>query len=130
MKSDSGDKATQPNAEPVSIFFTSEFRRNVQRLSRKYSHIRSDVQPIIEQLLAGQTPGEQIPHVGYPVYKVRISSRDMRRGKQGGYRMIYYVKTPLMIILVTIYSKTEQGDVAPEFIREVVQQYEASQERN
>ena len=44
--------------------------------------------------------------------------------------MIYYVKTPLMIILVTIYSKTEQGDVAPEFIREVVQQYEASQERN
>ena len=51
----------------------------------------------------------------------------MRRGKQGGYRMIYYVQTPVAIILVTIYSKTEQGDVAPEFIRQVVKEYEANQ---
>ncbi len=35
-------------------------KRQLRRLSRKYRRIRSDVQPLIEQLEAGETPGDQI----------------------------------------------------------------------
>lgn len=41
--------------------------------------------------------------------------------------MIYYVRTPQRILLVTLYSKTEQGDIAPEAIRQIIESYEADQ---
>jgi hypothetical protein len=35
--------------------------------------------------------------------------------------MVYYVQTPHAIILITLYSKSDQGDVAPEVIRQIVE---------
>ncbi len=37
----------------VQVEHTLEFKRNVDMLAKKYRHIRSDVQPVIEQLEAG-----------------------------------------------------------------------------
>ena len=51
----------QPSA--VEIEFTPEFKRNVRRLSRRYRHIRRDVDPVIAQLAAGETPGDQANRV-------------------------------------------------------------------
>ena len=89
-----------------------------------------DVQPVIDQLQAGQTPGEQIPRVGYRVFKVRVQNTDIDKGKRSGYRMIYYVQTPSAVILITIYSKSDQGDVTPDFVRRVIGEYEADEERS
>jgi len=47
--------------EPVSISFTLEFKRNLRALSKKYRSIRSDIQPLIDNLLAGELPGDQVP---------------------------------------------------------------------
>lgn len=129
-------KATQDDAEQetgrpaqqnVEVYFTSEFRRNIRRLSKKYRRLQADVQPVIDQLQSGQTPGEQIPRVGYRVYKVRIQNTDIDKGKRSGYRMIYYVQTPSAVLLITIYSKSEQGDVTPDFIRRVIGEHETAQ---
>ncbi len=106
-------------SRPV-VQFTPEFKRNLRTLAKKYRHIRDDVEPIIAQLQDGLMPGEQIPGIGYTVFKVRVSNRDSARGKSGGYRIIYYVKTVAEIILVTIYSKTEQADVSAAQIRRIV----------
>lgn len=70
---------------------------------------------------AGETLGEQVQHVHYTVYKVRLPNRDARRGKSGGYRVIYYVQTIERVTLVTLYSKTEQGDIAPDKIRQIIE---------
>jgi hypothetical protein len=48
---------------------------------------------------------------------------DRAKGKSGGYRIIYYVKTDIEIILVTIYSKTEQTDISTKQIRRVVNEF-------
>ena len=40
------------------------------------------------------------------------------------YRVIYYVKTEVKVILVTIYSKSEQEDVAAEEIMEILAEFE------
>ncbi|QXD17219.1 type II toxin-antitoxin system RelE/ParE family toxin [Rhodocaloribacter litoris] len=54
-----------------------------------------------------------------------MRNSDAQRGKSGGYRMLYYLKTPERIILVTIYSKTEQGDITAEEVRRIIRAHEA-----
>jgi mRNA-degrading endonuclease RelE of RelBE toxin-antitoxin system len=111
---------------PVSIRFTPEFKRNLRGLSKKYRHTRSDVQPVIEQLQAGQFVGDQVPRVGYTIFKVRVKNSDIGKGKRSGYRFIYYLKRPTEVILVTIYSKLDQADISAEQIRRILQEYEKS----
>ena len=106
----------------VSVEFTPEFKRNVRTLAKSYRSIRSDVEPFIKQLQDGETPGDQIPRVDYTVYKARLGNSDAQKRKRGGYRVIYYLKTPSTIILVTIYSKLEQGDISPEAIQNAIEE--------
>jgi mRNA-degrading endonuclease RelE of RelBE toxin-antitoxin system len=89
-------------------------------LAKKYRSIRDDIQPIIEELQSGELPGDQISGVGYTIFKLRVKNSDIQKGKSGGYRVIYYVKTITNIILVTIYSKSEQEDIAAEEIQQIV----------
>ena len=108
----------------MDIQYTREFKRNLQQLSRRYPSLRKDIEPIVEQLKTGQTPGDQIAGTQYSVYKVRIKNSDNRKGKSGGYRMIYYIKTHQQIILITIYSKSEQSDIAAKTIRHIIERHE------
>ncbi|MDM8546383.1 type II toxin-antitoxin system RelE family toxin [Candidatus Venteria ishoeyi] len=105
----------------VEIFYTAEFKRTLRHLAKKYRNIRADLEPLLESLQAGETPGDQVQHVHYTVYKVRLPNRDARRGKSGGYRVIYYAQTAEQVILVTLYSKSEQGDITPEQIRSILE---------
>ncbi|MFZ5821785.1 MAG: type II toxin-antitoxin system RelE/ParE family toxin [Chloroflexota bacterium] len=105
-----------------AIEFTPEFKRNLRLLARKYRRIRSDVEPLLARLQTGETPGDQVPGTGYLIFKVRVKNSDLERGKSGGYRVIYYLVTEERIILVTIYSKTEQSDISVKKIRQIIEQ--------
>lgn len=107
----------------IEVLFTPEFKRNVRALAKKYPHIRSDVQPYIDQIQNGETVGDKVQGTGYTIFKVRIRNRDVAKGKSGGYRAIYYIKTPIVIILVTIYSKTEQSDISAAKIRKILSEF-------
>lgn len=109
---------------PASVEFTPEFAVNLRTLSKKYRHVRADLEPLLDDLSSGKTPGDQIPGIGYPIYKVPMLNRDIRKGKRSGYRIIYWIKNPTTVILVTIYSKTEQGDVSAAAIRRIVREAE------
>ena len=95
---------------------------NLRALAKKYRHIRSDIQPFINQLKRGQIIGNQVKGVRYPVYKARARNSNIQKGKSAGYRIIYWIKTPQNIILVTIYSKLDQTDISPQQIRRVIKQ--------
>ncbi len=71
-------------ANSVAVRFTPEFKRNLRKLGKKYRHIRSDVQPIIEQIQAGDFIGDQVPRTGYTIFKVRVRNSDIRKGKRSG----------------------------------------------
>lgn len=107
----------------IQVYYTSEFKRNVRQLAKKYRHIREDLQVLIEQFLTGETPGEQIQQVGHTVFKVRVNNSDINKGKRAGYRVIYYLQTAQAIILITVYSKTEQGDISPDSVRRLIDDY-------
>ncbi|MGH8529150.1 MAG: type II toxin-antitoxin system RelE/ParE family toxin [Nevskiales bacterium] len=95
----------------IRVVFSAEFKSALHRLSKKYRHIRSDIQPILDQLAAGETPGDQVPGIGATVYKVRAANQDAQVGKSGGYRVIYYLQTDALRVLLTIYSKSQRTDI-------------------
>ena len=81
---------------------------------------------VIEQLEQGEQPGDQISGVGYAVFKVRVRNSDNQKGKSGGYRLIYYLETTTGIILLTIYSKSEQVDIEADELRKIITDYDSS----
>ncbi|MGL4377220.1 MAG: type II toxin-antitoxin system RelE/ParE family toxin, partial [Microcoleaceae cyanobacterium] len=102
------------------IYFADEFKRNLRLLSKKYRHIRSDVQAIIEQLQAGELPGKKIPGTDYIVFKVRVKNSDIKKGKSSGYRLIYHVKEATIIFLMTIYAKSDIVNISVDKIQEIL----------
>jgi mRNA-degrading endonuclease RelE of RelBE toxin-antitoxin system len=108
----------------IQVEASPTFNKNLRTLAKKYRSIRNDIQPVIEQLEQGELPGDQIPEIGYAVFKLRIRNSDAQKGKSGGYRLIYYVKTAMAIILLAIYTKSEQVDIAADDIRSIIAEYE------
>ena len=111
-------------SSPVQIALTPRFKRDLRELAKRYRSIRSDIQLLTEQLQAGEVPGERIAGVKYHIFKVRLQNSNLQKGKSGGYRVIYYLKTEQSIILVTIYSKSDFSDISREVIEEAIYQYE------
>lgn len=110
---------------PVPMAYTPEFKRNLRQLAKRYRQIKTDVQSVLDAFGQGQTPGDQVPGVQYEVYKVRARNSDGGKGKSGGYRIIYQRNVEGAIVLLTIYSKTEQEDIAPGEIRQILLDYES-----
>jgi mRNA-degrading endonuclease RelE of RelBE toxin-antitoxin system len=53
---------------------------------------------------------------------VRVKNSNVQKGKSGGYRIIYYLKTQTYIVLLTIYSKSEQSDITANQIKRIIKQ--------
>jgi mRNA-degrading endonuclease RelE of RelBE toxin-antitoxin system len=114
------------NDSMIQIEASAHFQQDLKILGKRYRRIRQDIQPILDQLQMGELPGDQIPNIGYTVFKVRVKNSAIQKGKSGGYRLIYYLKTAERIVLITIYSKSDQGDIAANEIRAIVTQYETN----
>ena len=79
---------------------------------------------MIEKLQAGDFVGDQIPGTGYTVFKVRVRNSDIQKGKSAGYRLIYQLESPTSVLLLLIYSKLDQIDVAVQEIQSVIAEFQ------
>jgi mRNA-degrading endonuclease RelE of RelBE toxin-antitoxin system len=111
---------------PTKVSYSPIFQKNIKRLSRNYPKVVDSLGILIDQLENDERPGDKIPRVGYDVYKVRIKNPSAQRGKSGGFRAIYYVELADSVILLTIYSKTQQNDISPDEIRQIVLSIQSS----
>ncbi|WP_377474884.1 MAG: type II toxin-antitoxin system RelE/ParE family toxin [Microcoleus anatoxicus] len=108
----------------IQVEAAPTFTRNLRNLAKKYRTIRNDIQPVVEQLERGELPGDRISGIGYDVFKVRVRNSDIQKGKSGGYRLIYYVKTENGIILLTVYTKSAQADIPADELTGIILEYE------
>lgn len=115
----------QSESSSIEIALTPRFQRDLRDLAKRYRSIRTDLQLLIEQLQAGEIPGDRIAGVKYQVFKVRLKNSNIQKGKSSGYRVIYYLKTEQKIILTTIYSKSDLSDVSTEIIEDAIANYES-----
>lgn len=95
---------------PTTVDTHPTFRKRTRRLRRRFASIHLELRPLFQRLRNDERPGQRIPGVGYTVYKVRLPNRAARRGKSGGFR----------VILLTIYSKTDDTDISVGEIRQLV----------
>jgi mRNA-degrading endonuclease RelE of RelBE toxin-antitoxin system len=105
----------------MNIEITPEFQQKIRSLSKRYRKIRSDLEPILDQLRQGEAIGDQIRGVGFPVYKLRVKNSNIQKGKSGGYRLIYWLKLKNTIVLLDIYSKSDQVDLDVQVIRKIIE---------
>ncbi|NJR52343.1 MAG: type II toxin-antitoxin system mRNA interferase toxin, RelE/StbE family [Leptolyngbyaceae cyanobacterium CSU_1_3] len=104
----------------VRVEFTAPFKRNLKELVKRYRQVQADILPVIEQLQQGNFIGDQITGTDYTVLKVRAKNSDVRKGKSGGYRLIYQVVSPETVLLLLIYSKSDRPDVAMKVIQDAI----------
>ena len=111
------------DAPSIQILFTPDFQGQLRKLAKRYRNIRSDLQPLFDDLESGNCPGDQIPGTTYTVFKVRIKNSDIQKGKSSGYRVIYQLRDNICILLVTIYSKSDESNLEASEIREIIDRF-------
>ena len=109
---------------PTRVDTHPRFRKRTRRLRRRFPSIHIDLRPLIQALRNDERPGQLVPGIGYTVYKVRLPNRAARRGKSGGFRVIYYAQLSDRVTLLTIYSKTDDIDISNAEIRQLVAEAE------
>jgi mRNA-degrading endonuclease RelE of RelBE toxin-antitoxin system len=127
MSSEPPDFEKDVEAQPiVAIDLTPEFYRNLRDLNKRYRHIRTDIQTVIQDLEVGNFIGDRISGIGedYVMMKVRVKNRDIQKGKSAGYRLIYQVESPTSVLLLTIYSKSDRSDITAAELRAIAAEFD------
>lgn len=89
----------------MQIFFSEHFKKQLKKLKKKYTHIKDDLLSAIDSF----DPRNEIT-IGRSIYKIRISSSDIQKGKSGGFRSYIYLymkKDLLLPLCIYPKSKTE-----------------------
>ncbi len=60
----------------------------------------------------------------YIILKVRVKNSNIQKGKSAGYRMIYQIESPVSVLLLTIYSKSDRTDISLNEIRSIIAEYD------
>ena len=93
------------------IHLTPSFSASLRELTKRYPRAPKTVNPALESLKQHPEAGGAIPGWHRRVWKLCINSRDIRRGKQFGFRLIYYLEGNTIYPLM-IYAKTSKADVS------------------
>ena len=67
---------------------TDPFERKFKKLAKKHLSLKSDLLPIIEELVENPKLGTAL---GKECYKIRVAISSKNKGKSGGARLITYV---------------------------------------
>lgn len=102
------------------VEFTAIFKRRIKKLSSKYPRIKEDLSVLLDQLEQGNFQGDRLQDYPGEVYKVRVGSIDQKKGKRGGYRVIYIAVTfNTTVYLMEIYAKAYQEDLTNQQKQEI-----------
>jgi mRNA-degrading endonuclease RelE of RelBE toxin-antitoxin system len=96
------------------------FERDAKVLLKKYASLRKELATLGEELQENPTLGTPL---GYDCYKIRLAIKSKGKGKSGGARVITYVITDDdTVVLLTIYDKSEKGNLSPKELEELLRE--------
>lgn len=103
------------------------FDKDIERLKKKYPHLEEDIKKFQENFSKEfYLNSDAIPGFERQLWKARIASTDMKRGKSGGFRLIFYynqTKGADKVQLLNIYPKSERGDLSPDELMELFKNF-------
>jgi mRNA-degrading endonuclease RelE of RelBE toxin-antitoxin system len=105
------------------IIPTPQFQKDVKSLKKKYRHIVSDLEKFNDILSTDPFYADRIQGLEGRVFKARLASSDMKKGKSKGYRIIYCLQEGNTIYLLTIYAKAYRENISIAELKEIISKY-------
>lgn len=103
------------------VVYTSEFEKEIKRLSQKYPSLHSDFKEFLIEI--SRKPFSGTP-LGNNCYKTRLAIKSKGKGKSGGARIISCIQVVLeTVILISIYDKSEKADITDKEIKDRLKKY-------
>ena len=72
-----------------SVNFGDRFIRDIKSLQKRFPLMELDVKACRREIESGEILGDRVTDIGAVVYKTRLPNRSARRGKRGGFRLLY-----------------------------------------
>src|ERR1700742_3065927 len=92
-----------------NILPTPGFKRELKKLFKKYSSLKSDLSELFVSLEKDPTLGQPL---GNNCFKIRMAISSKNKGKSGGARVITYVQiVDETIFLLSIYDKSDTDTI-------------------
>jgi hypothetical protein len=102
----------------MKIAITGYFKKQLKTLKKRYPHIKED---LFNKLISFKTQDEV--YIGNSVYKTRIKSKDIPKGKSKSLRAyIYLYKTRDSLAPICIYSKSNKSTLSEKEIEHHVRE--------
>lgn len=102
------------------IAVTDIFKKQQNRLSKKYPSLDEDIIALIENLKTNPVQGDSL---GNKLYKIRLKISSKVKGKSGGARVITCVMVvETKVILAAIYDKSEKETLKSDEIVKLLNQ--------
>jgi mRNA-degrading endonuclease RelE of RelBE toxin-antitoxin system len=106
------------------IVFAASFKNSIKQLKKRFPSVKKDVGLAIETLLENLELGSVIPG-GSGVRKLRLKNSNLKRGKSGGYRMLYLLdprKDGLTsVCLLLLYAKSDQENISTHELQKLLE---------
>lgn len=102
------------------IIASDNFRKEAKRLIKKFASLKTELAGLEQTLSANPTEGTPL---GNNCFKIRLKVSSKNKGKSGGMRIITLVVTiSKNIYLLSIYDKSEQTDITPKELQQLIKQ--------
>jgi mRNA-degrading endonuclease RelE of RelBE toxin-antitoxin system len=105
------------------VYLTETFQKSIKVLKKKYRHVKEDLVRKIRVLEKNSTIGDPIPGWNKEIWKLRVASSDVKKGKRGGFRLIYFWKgREMKIYLLAAYFKGEKAEITKKEIENLLKE--------
>jgi mRNA-degrading endonuclease RelE of RelBE toxin-antitoxin system len=105
-----------------NVLQTTEFEKELKRLVAKYPSLKQEYGNLIHSLEENPAQGTAL---GKNCYKIRLAVASKGKGKSGGARVITCVfVADEVVVLVSIYDKSEQSTLSDDLIRERIKRFD------
>jgi len=103
------------------VHLTETFQKSVKALKKKYPRVKDDLLGQIGVLEEDPSTGDPIPGWNKEIWKVRVASSDVKKGKRAGFRVIYFWKAnELTIYLPAAYFKGKKVEITKKEIESLL----------
>ena len=107
------------------VYLARHFVRLLKPYIKKFRHLEDDLLNVL-----GNFNASHAQYLGQQLYKIRIKSRDVPKGKNKSFRVIIYVlKTNKLLTPIVIYFKSDQEDISKKDIKYHLEMIVAEVER-
>ncbi len=87
-------------------------------MKKKFRHVKEDIVETIRNLERYPGIGEPIPGWNKEIWKIRVASSDIKKGKRGAFRLIYCWKDEEYIVyMLSVYFKGTQENITSKEIQ-------------